>query len=107
MFPAQYIAVAFLAMLFATFIGPFIPNRRGFVTFSNIMIFVGLICSIYCIAAGVSMVFEWADPTASLKYGIPPGRAGLVLLAVKFWPYVLIGIGGWAGWENYQASKYI
>ncbi len=111
MFPAQYIAVAFIAMMFIVFPFNFF-DKRGFVTISKTMLIVGLICSIYCIAAGLSMAVGWEDPlsqanpeelaSVSSKGG---GKAGLYILIMKFWPYFLIGTGGWFGWQNYQLLK--
>ena len=111
MFPGEYIACAFIAMWLIIFPFNFF-NKRGFVTLSKTMLIVGLICSIYCIAAGLSMVVGWEDPLSqanpetlasfSSKGG---GKGGLYILIIRFWPYFLIGAGGWVGWQNYQLLK--
>ena len=61
-----------------------------------------LITGLYVILAGIHLAGGWEDP---LKNADPKtlgsvsarggGKGGIVILAIKFWPYVLMGVGGY------------
>lgn len=101
MFTASYITVAFISMFVA--IRPYsFLEKRGWIELVKITISIGLIASVYCLVAGLYLLMGWQDPLAPLSseeisraavtHG---GKGGIFLLAIRFWPYVLIGSGGY------------
>jgi len=65
-----------------------------------------LLSALYCVAAGVYLLVDWVDPVvnANTEY-TPHGRgSGFIVLMIRFWPYVLIGLGGVVA---YNAALYI
>ena len=75
---------------------------------------LGLAASLYCVAAGLSLAVDWQDPFAAadperLARASAPhgGRGGLVVFAIRFWPYVLIGLGGYFGYNNFAMLRFM
>lgn len=68
---------------------------------ANTFDWIGLLASGYCIAAGVALLSEWTTPTIAPEHYSAIGRTvirargkgGLIVLAIFFWPYMLIGLG--------------
>ncbi|MBT6047727.1 MAG: hypothetical protein HOG49_13040 [Candidatus Scalindua sp.] len=89
-----FIIGAFVSNILAQFLGKRTMHRA-----SNVLFVFSLIAGIYCLAAGIFLAAEWQDPFAnanisSSTYVRGRGRGGLVILVIKYWPYVLIGLGG-------------
>lgn len=71
----------------------------------KLIIFSGLVACIYCISAGLYFLGSWVDPLSGMEArdrGIysakAGGRGGIILLAISFWPYILIGFGSIFGY---------
>ena len=62
----------------------------------------GCVASIYCLLAGSDLALGWQDLLAGAsaqQLGQPAashgGRDGIVIFAIRFWPFLLIGLGGY------------
>ncbi len=60
--------------------------------------------SFFCFAAGLALVGDWHNPLANAEPATVArvaakgkGGGGLILLTIAFWPYVLMGLGGYFG----------
>jgi hypothetical protein len=108
LFTALPIAVAFIGMFVSMFvyIGVHaLPSRRP----GSIALLIGLVASVYCIIAGVVLLSNWHDPFSG---GLPVDstgavvrggrRGGLILLAIRYWPYVLIATGGYVAYHMWR-----
>lgn len=104
MFSAQFITIFFAAMLLA--VGALVLiQKRGWIAIEGIILAVGLGAAVYCVAAGVFLLSGWQDPFASASSqevgqaaATHGGRGGVVILAIRFWPYVLMGLGSYFGY---------
>ena len=111
MFTAKVIAVCFVAMVAAIYPFTFF-DKRGLVGAAKAALVIGLIASLYCIAAGIFLLTDWQDPfatadpqqlaRASATHG---GKSGIVVLAIRFWPYVLIGSGGYFAYSSFAILR--
>ena len=73
---------------------------------------IGLMASLYCMTAGIFLLTDWQDPfgtadpqqlaRASAAHG---GKGGIVVLAIRFWPYVLIGSGGYFAYNSFAILR--
>jgi hypothetical protein len=87
-------------------------EKRQIRKLPTLVLVVGLIASMYCLSAGIFLFFDWQDPlaaasteqiaNASMKHG---GKGGIVILAIKYWPYVLIGLGGYFSYSYFQILR--
>jgi hypothetical protein len=113
MFTGQYIAIAFLTMFAA--IGAFLLiEKRRWLLAERPVLLLGLVASGYCIAAGLFLLSGWQDPLgvasslevahAATSHG---GRGGVAILVIRFWPYVLIGLGSYCGYYYILIFKHI
>ena len=64
MFTAKVIAVCFVAMVAAIYPFTFF-DKRGHVSAAKAALVIGLIASLYCIAAGIFLLTDWQDPFAT------------------------------------------
>lgn len=111
MFAAKVIAVCFVTMLAAIGLFTFF-DKRGLKGAANAALMIGLLASLYCIAAGIFLLTDWQDPfatadpqqlaKASATHG---GRGGIVVLAIRFWPYVLIGSGSYFAYNSFAIIR--
>jgi hypothetical protein len=106
---APVIATAFVAMpLSGAFLAWGLNSRRFWLAkFATI---VGLSGALICVTAGLFMLPAWADPLAgqdvSARAAVSGrGGGGVVIMAIKFWPYVLVGLGGYVAYHSYQNLK--
>ena len=113
MFPGQLIAAAFVGIFVAIFALQFAETRR-WLTISKVLPVVGLVASVYCVAAGLSLIAGWHDPLAKTSAeqighaaATSRGKGGLVLIAIRFWPYVLIGLGGFCAYSYAVIARRI
>jgi hypothetical protein len=99
MFTGQVIAVVFVLTFASLFPLPRWPRAEGVVEA------FWLAAGMYLLAAGViglmdgwmGQAAEHADPAMVARIaGHEPGE-GLLILAIYYWPYVLIGLGGMIG----------
>jgi len=110
-FTAKMIAVCVVVMIAA--IGSFtFFDKRGLVGAAKTSLVIGLLASLYCLAAGLFLLTDWQDPFAtadpaalartSATHG---GKGGIVVLAIRFWPYVLIGLGGYFSYSSFSILR--
>ncbi len=104
MFAGKIIAIAFVAMFVPVFPAQWL-EKKNLDKLATVFWTIGLIASIYSVVAGIFLLVGWenplvnADPETLAKVSARArGRGGLIILAIKFWPYVLIGAGGYFGW---------
>jgi hypothetical protein len=97
-----WIIFYFMVGAFASIFLAMLLDWRNMYRASNVILVFGLIAGIYCVAAGIFLAIGWQDPFANANisseelapaYVRGRGRGGLVILAIKYWPYVLIGYG--------------
>lgn len=98
MFTEQLIDMAFVLMIFATFLTQWLEKHKQR-KLAIAIYWIMLAASVYCVAAGVHLATGWNDPFASVDprdvaSATHGRRGGLVVMAIRFWPYVLIGLGG-------------
>lgn len=105
MFSPWMIATSFIAMFASVLPLQYaIKNNRHLL--AKLTILIGLFLSIYCISAGAMLLQGWHDPFAmanpdqvrhaATSHG---GRGGIIIFAIRYWPYLLIGIGGYFGFS--------
>jgi hypothetical protein len=111
MFQAQIITVCFLTMFGAIFVFNFFEKRHRAIAEKAALI-LGLVAGVYCIAAGAFLLSGWQDPFAAATAqqlghvaGSHGGRGGIVILAIRFWPYVLIGFGAFSSYHYLAILK--
>jgi hypothetical protein len=101
MFSAELITFFFIAMFVGAIVSQFF-DKRGATTLAKSYMALVCVASVYCLLAGLFLAVGWEDPLAKVganevghaaaSHG---GRGGIVVLAIRFWPYVLIGLGGY------------
>ena len=97
MFTSNLITISFIVMLGSIPIAEF-SEKKGWKLILKFLGWVILISGLYCFLAGVSMVGDWVDPTANatseqISEAAAYRKGGIALLAIKFWPYILIILG--------------
>ena len=97
MFGWEIITVAFLALSLALGTADWLEKRQ-FNSAVLVVLAFGLIASVYAVLAGIHLLGGWEDPLAStdpetVRKAAARRRAGIVVLAMRYWPYVLIGMG--------------
>ena len=97
-------AVAYVAM-FASILPADWLEKKNLDKLATVFFVIGLIASIYSAITGIYLLVGWEDPLANADpetlgraSARARGRGGLIILAIKFLPYVLIGAGGYIGW---------
>ena len=106
MFTLWPVLAAMLASLGAPLISSNLlsgPSRP----FGRLLLLLGVAASVWCILAGVDLMDGWADPLATADpgdlgcaAGSHGGRGGVILLLIRFWPYCLMALGGWCGFNS-------
>ncbi len=87
MFSGEVISVAFITMLIVAVPLEWLEKRELFGP-AKALLAVGVIAGLYCILAGIHMADSWEAPPVR-------GRMGFTL-AIRFWPYILMGAGAFA-----------
>ena len=95
MFAAKIIGTFFVASLFLLHIRNYFSDRSDKIT--RFILSLELITYLYLLFAGIYLLFGWVDPFSGVDLSENSravaqgrGRGGLVILIIKFWPYVLI-----------------
>ncbi len=96
MFAGEIIAVAVVAM-FASILPADWLEKKNLDKLATVFFVIGLIASIYSAITGIYLLVVLEDPLANADRETL-GKA-LIILAIKFWPYVLIGAGGICCWS--------
>ena len=100
---AQLVGVAFIGMFALSMmltVG-FVAKRPKLFNACAILAFI---CALGCVFFGVDLLLSgWTDPfsgtdttKASASHG---GKGGFFILLIRFWPYALIGLGCWVGYN--------
>ena len=105
MFAGEIIAVAFVAMFVSVFPANWL-EKKNLDKLATVFWTIGLIASIYSVVTGIFLFVGWEDPlisadpeTLAKASTRARGMGGITVLAFEFWPYVLIGVGGYGGWS--------
>ena len=108
MFSPLIIGVAFIGSCCLGYVlGKVIDLRNVNAKLGNVFFALCLVPPLVCLVAGIDLLAGWSDPFLdadpevmgkAAARGRGPGRGGLIIIAIRFWPYVLIGIGGFIGW---------
>ena len=100
MYDSEITLVAFAIIFFGAFLPEWLEKRKFDRLYTAVSV-IGLIAAIYCIASGIHLLGGWenpfidADPEEVAKAVVRGrGGGGILLLIIRFWPYVLIGWGG-------------
>ncbi len=105
---AQLIGIAFVGMFAFIFIGTsrFIEKYPQLFKSCIALVFV---CALACIFFGIDLLTGWVDPfqgadtnKAAATHG---GKGGVVIFAIKYWPYVLIGLGGYFAYNSFRIIR--
>lgn len=101
MFSPLVIGIAFVLAFICAYPLEKLQDRKA-TTALAVVCTIGLLASLVCLGAGLDMVTGWTDPLRAVegesRYAARGrGRVGLVLLATKFWPWVLMGTGAFFG----------
>ena len=89
-----------VGVLVSSILSQFLYRRELYIAAHVLNVFC-LLAGIYCVAAGIFLAAEWQDPFANVSSQTLSrasvsgrGRGGLFILAIKYWPYILICYGG-------------
>lgn len=120
LFDAKTIAIAFISMFASIWIIMMIQKLK-WQRVEDLLTALGLVASLYCIVAAIFLWGDWHDPLATSEFSAQElgkasasgrGRGGLLILAVRFWPYVLGGVGAYFAYNqalslyySYKAAK--
>jgi hypothetical protein len=103
MFTAIPIGIAFVFVnLFVLLMDELAKPDSKFFQYANSIAWVLLVASVYIFAAGVFLATGWEDPFVNAdkaELAVQSGqsrRGGVILLVIRFWPYVLMlmAVGG-------------
>ena len=114
MFSGKIIAIAFVSMFASTELLALSEKlKQRWLETTGVVI--GLTASLYCTAAAIFLWGDWQDPFAAANIAAEDlgnaaargrGRGGIVLLAIKYWPYVLGGLGLYFAYNNFWLLRY-
>jgi hypothetical protein len=104
MFQASFIFIAVVTMVVIIH-AVIAADKRGWDAAAKAAAVGGLVASLYCLAAGIFLLSGWDDPfaaadpaklgKASMQHG---RRGGIIVSVIRYWPYVLIAMGSFAGY---------
>lgn len=97
MFTSNLITISFILMLASIPIAEF-SEKKGWKFMLKFFGWIILISGLYCLFAGIWMVGDWVDPLVNatseqISNVASHRKGGIVLFAIKFWPYILIVLG--------------
>lgn len=114
LFDAKIIAIAFISMFASIWITMLIEKFK-WQRVEDLLMALGLIASLYCIAAAIFLWGDWQDPLVASEISAQElgrasasgrGRGGILILAARFWPYVLGGLGAYFAYNQILALYY-
>ena len=100
MFTAKMIAISFIGSFIIILPMVFLQDKEKW-ELLKICVGIFTIFSVYNLIAGIYLLSGWEDPLSQAS-GQQQGRVaarrggGVILLAIKYWPYALIGWGGYS-----------
>jgi len=110
MFTAKIIGFCFVSMLISTWLHD-VFLKKDQLQLSKATVYFGFIASLYCVIAGIFLLSGWQDPLAGAdpsevaKASVRHRKGGLVILLIKYFPYVLIGAGGFFAYMNFSILR--
>ena len=112
MFTAKIIAITFLSSFFGIFVVEYLEKKNQYKQILKIILLTFIIFSIYNFIAGLSMSFGWDDPLSNAtpeQQGRTAARrgGGIILLIIKFWPYILTIAGAYLSWLYFMIFRRI
>jgi len=103
-------AALLLSIFSAVPLGPL--EKRNMHGAAKLLMVAAVAASVYCILADVHLSSSWQDPFASAtaeevsRASVSGwGRGGILVLAMRYWPWVLIGIGAYFGYYQVQIAR--
>lgn len=82
-------------------------ENRSMARSSTVIMVLAAVGSLYCLAAGFFMLGSWQDPFATATSAELSrasvqgrGRGGVILLAIRYWPWALIAFGAYFGFHQ-------
>lgn len=122
MFESIHILFGFI-MMFVPFLLVLLGMKTGMEStkFQTTMFCIGELASLYCLFAGIFLIQGWQDPFASVTTdrlahasAQARGRGGIILMIIRYWPYVLSAIGGYMTYNYldlmtipYRAKRHV
>lgn len=108
-FQTGIIAVAVIFGLTAAWIFGILKEKqawRALAFVSGVAVLVG----IYILATGAYLLGGWSDPLATtdpnqVSEVTSRGRNGLIVLAIRYWPYFLLGFGALVSYLGWLTTK--
>ncbi len=104
MFPGEVVFAVFLGMIPIGGLAVWLDNR-SFHSLASALFTISVVAGLYCVLAGIFLVADSEDPFASIDAEDAKtigraaahgrGRGAILLLIIRFWPYVLVGLGGY------------
>jgi len=112
MFTGKIIAFAFLSV-FGGILIAMLADKLKQKWLDSVGSSIILVASLYCVAAALFLWGGWQDPFASANIsteqvaGATHGRrGGIVILAIRYWPYVLGGMGAYTAYLSGSILSY-
>jgi hypothetical protein len=111
-FSFRPIAIAFIAQFVC--VGLMVQcQKRRMVAGEVAVLLLAVVAAIYCIAAGIHLHDGWQEMMAfsdqsnefSQEGSARVRRGGIFLLAMRYWPYMLIGIGVYVGYNSLRLLR--
>lgn len=84
----------------------FIQARQDLFKLIEALFFV---CALTCTFIGIYMAIDWVDPfqgaDTSRAATLHGGRGGLFIMMIRWWPYMLIALGGYISYNCLHLVK--
>jgi hypothetical protein len=110
MFTAKIITAAVLISFATVFLMNFLQDKSKLIKIFQFVVIVSILASLYNLIAGIYLLTGWEDPLAEASgkelgeaSAKSRGRGGIIILIIKYWPYVLIG---WALYALYYLRHW-
>lgn len=113
MFSLSSSFLAFVVCLSAAAVGMWFEGRRQRDA-ARLTCIIGVLAAIYCLSTGLLLITDWVDPFAaktaaemSSAAGSHGGRGGVVILILRYWPYVLSLAGAYFGYAYVRILRQL
>jgi hypothetical protein len=102
-FATTSLVIAILAVMLAATILQWSAATTGRTRLARALQVLALLAAAYSIVAGVTLLSSWSDPLAGADTADIAGatsrsrRGGVVVLAIRVWPFVVMTLGALSG----------